>query len=190
VPTIGVSVRFWNEDRSELEALVRALHEIRRQRQVNVRLLPFHEPSDSEASRFLMDKLNGMGEETDVIEGGVELISGVTHPQQMLAQVSACQLLIGMRLHSLIYAASQLVPLIGISYDPKIDHFLHRLHMNAAATTANFNVAKVTEEAVRLLERRDEWQKDKKAVVDALKQQAQEPARAIVTYLLNRSQSS
>ena len=44
--------------------------------------------------------------------------------RQLLSLVGCTDLLIGIRLHALIFAGVQNVPLIGISYDPKIDRFL------------------------------------------------------------------
>lgn len=175
-PIVGVSVRFWNRDRSELDGLVESLRIIAEQRPVNIRFLPFHLPDDVEASRYVMDRIGALPgtSEMDMIENAV-------HPQDMLAEVSTCDILIGMRLHSLIYAASQEVPLIGISYDPKIDQFLKRLGMKAAASTHGFDSRAVAEEAVRVLKNREGWIDSKKETIVRLKLQAQQPAQQIVS---------
>lgn len=176
VRTIGVSVRFWNEDRSELEALARSLQELLAARtDVQLRFLPFHLPSDEVASQFVIDRLGDH-------KNRAEMVRGITHPQDMLAQVAACDLLIGMRLHSLIYAASQFVPMVGISYDPKIDQFLHRLGMKAAASTASFDASAFTEEALGLLDAREQWAASSRAAIEQLKAQAQLPAQRIISF--------
>ena len=41
----------------------------------------------------------------------------------MLALIGKAELVIGMRLHSLIMAANQCVPAVGIVYDPKVAAF-------------------------------------------------------------------
>ncbi|OAS14549.1 polysaccharide pyruvyl transferase CsaB [Paenibacillus oryzisoli] len=176
VRTIGVSVRFWNEDRSELEALARSLQELLAARtDVRLRFLPFHLPSDEVASQFVIDRLGDH-------KSRAEMVRGITHPQDMLAQVAGCDLLIGMRLHSLIYAASQYVPMVGISYDPKIDQFLHRLGMKAAASTARFDASAFAEEALGLLDGREQWAAASRAAIEQLKAQAQLPAQRIVSF--------
>ncbi|OCT13133.1 polysaccharide pyruvyl transferase CsaB [Paenibacillus pectinilyticus] len=176
VRTIGVSVRFWNEDRSELEALARSLQLLLAARtDVRLRFLPFHLPSDEVASQFVIDRLGDHA-------GRAEMVRGVTHPQDMLAQVAGCDLLIGMRLHSLIYAASQYVPMVGISYDPKIDQFLHRLGMKAAASTASFDAEAFSEEALGLLDAREQWAASSRAAIEELKAQAQLPAQRIISF--------
>lgn len=176
VRTIGVSVRFWNEDRSELEALARSLKLLLAARtDVRLRFLPFHLPSDEVASQFVIDRLGDH-------KNKAEMVRDITHPQDMLAQVAACDLLIGMRLHSLIYAASQFVPMVGISYDPKIDQFLHRLGMKAAASTARFDASAFTEEALGLLDAREQWAASSRAAIEELKAQAQLPAQRIISF--------
>ncbi|SEC33598.1 polysaccharide pyruvyl transferase CsaB [Paenibacillus sp. GP183] len=176
--TVGVSVRFWNRDRSELEALSRSLASLLAARNVRLRFLPFHLPEDEVASSYVIDRLGGDHGER------VEMVRGLAHPQEMLHQVASCDLMIGMRLHALIYAASQYVPMVGISYDPKIDQFLHRLGMTAAASTASFDAAAVTAEAIRLLDGREAWAADKQAAIAQLKADAQRPAAQILSLLL------
>ncbi|BFT68646.1 polysaccharide pyruvyl transferase CsaB [Paenibacillus sp. P36] len=174
--TVGVSVRFWNEDRSELEALSRSLAKLlAADSSVRLRFLPFHLPSDEVASQFVIDRLGDHGSRVD-------MVPGIVHPQDMLAQVAACDLLIGMRLHSLIYAASQYVPMVGISYDPKIDQFLHRLGMKAAASTSRFDADALAQEAAALLDGREAWAASKRAAIEELKAQAQFPAKSIVSF--------
>jgi polysaccharide pyruvyl transferase CsaB len=181
VRTVGVSVRFWNEDRSELEALSRSLQLLLAAPGVRLRFLPFHLPSDEVASDYVISRLGGDHGDR------VGLVRGIAHPQDMLEQVADCDLLVGMRLHSLIYAASQYVPMVGISYDPKIDQFLHRLGMKAAASTASFDAEAFAAEAIRLLDERTAWAADKQAAIEELKRQAQRPAQQICTILKERS---
>ncbi len=191
VPIIGISVRFWNKNREELTALAESLREIRKKRDVILRFLPFHLPSDEEASRYVMDLLSsdqdaGAGNLRDRLQ----LIGGITHPQDMLAEVATCDVLIGMRLHSLIYAASQSVPLLGISYDPKINQFLNRLEMDASAYTSldglEFNSGLVENELLGLLENTAEWRLQKSQSIERLRQEAQRPAQQIIAALRHK----
>jgi polysaccharide pyruvyl transferase CsaB len=175
-PIVGISVRYWNGDHSELHKLAEVARKLIGEHQVDIRFLPFHLPSDEQASR---DIIAAMGNTTDRVTIAEEAL----HPQQMLAEVSRCDLLIGMRLHSLIYAASQSVPMVGISYDPKIDQFLARIGMKPAASTSSFSVDEVLETCLLLLNTREEWQATRQPVIDQLKQQAQQPAQQIIEQL-------
>jgi polysaccharide pyruvyl transferase WcaK-like protein len=44
--------------------------------------------------------------------------------------IQRVDLIIAMRLHSLIYAAGQEVPMVGLVYDPKVEGFLKSLNMD------------------------------------------------------------
>lgn len=176
LPIIGISIRKWREDRGDMDRIAEGLRLLCQSRPVHLRFLPFHLPSDEEASQYVMDRLG------DVSDFGCQVTVCPPHeqPQAMLAEVSRCTLLIGMRLHSLIYAANQGVPMIGISYDPKIDNFLHRLQMDAVGTTDALNPDLLAGEASFLLNNRDAWRQEKEPMIQHLKEQANEPAKLII----------
>jgi polysaccharide pyruvyl transferase CsaB len=173
---IGVSVRYWNKDRSELNILAEAITLIMEQTEAQIRFLPFHLPSDDKASLYIRSRLDNK------YTTRITTSAGVTHPQQMLAEVGRCHVLIGMRLHSLIYAASQQVPMLGISYDPKIDQFLNRLGMKAIANTTSISASLVAAEATRLLKQRLQWQQDKRTIIEHLKNESQKPALQVASF--------
>lgn len=177
-PIIGVSVRFWNRDRSELDGIAVSLRTIADRLPVHIRFLPFHLPDDAEASRYVGERIGALpvGSDLDIVEHAV-------HPQDMIAEVCKCDVLIGMRLHSLIYAASQEIPLVGVSYDPKIDQFLNRLGMKAAASVSHFAPEAVAEAALGAIADRASWVRTHQEAIAALKRQAQQPARKIVSLL-------
>ncbi len=59
--------------------------------------------------------------------------------RDMLALVAGCDLLVGMRLHSLVFSALAAVPLVAISYDPKVDGLLDQLDLEPAAAVEEFD---------------------------------------------------
>lgn len=179
LPVIGISVRYWEQDRRELEALAQGLIKANREVTLHLRFLPFHTPSDIEASRFVMEKLKG---EITEHGGQVSICEDAIHPQDMLREVGQCDVLIGMRLHSLIYAAGRRVPLIGISYDPKIDHFLDRIQCHPVGATNTLDAEHVASEIVHLLDTAKEWRSEREDVISKLIQEAGAPARQIVEY--------
>lgn len=179
LPVVGVSVRFWNEARTELTQLAEGLSLLCRRKPVHIRFLPFHVPGDDEASRFVMERLGNVAERGCTVSIAPE----TEHPQDMLREVSRCSLLVGMRLHSLIYAASQNVPLLGVSYDPKIDHFLGRIGSVPVGTAEELDPRILAAEGERLLQEAGTWRKSHAAQIAELKREARVPARRIVEFL-------
>ncbi|WP_313638619.1 polysaccharide pyruvyl transferase CsaB [Paenibacillus sp.] len=179
LPVIGISVRYWEQDRKELDVLAQGLIKANREVPLHLRFLPFHAPSDNEDSRYVMEKLKGSITEYG---GQVSICEDAIHPQHMLREVGQCDVLIGMRLHSLIYAAGRRVPLIGISYDPKIDHFLDRIQCHPVGATNTLDAEQVAAEIVHLLGTAEDWKTEREIVISTLIQEAGAPARQIVEY--------
>ncbi|ASS67256.1 MULTISPECIES: polysaccharide pyruvyl transferase CsaB [unclassified Paenibacillus] len=177
-PVVGVSLRHWRKDGADLDRAAEALAELARRRPVRLRFLPFHTPADAEASRQVMERLGTLG-----AGSSAELAAPGDDPQAMLLEVSRCDMLLGMRLHALIYAAGRRVPMLGLSYDPKIDQFLARLGDGPIATTEAMDAAAFADAAERLLDGGDGWRAEKAAAIDKLQQEARKPAQHIVQYL-------
>ncbi len=174
-PIVGVSVRFWRDDRADLDRVVAALEALagRAPGGVRLRFLPFHHGGDEDASRYVMERLSC----------AAELAPAHEDPQRMLREVGRCALLIGMRLHSLIYAANREVPLLGISYDPKIDQFLARLGQRAVGTTEALDPDHFAEQALETINNPAGWLAACGPAVAKLKQEAIRPAQQIVDFL-------
>lgn len=182
LPVVGVSVRLWNSERTELAKLAEGLASLSRRVPVHIRFLPFHFPGDDEASRFVMERLGNVAEHGSTVSIAAE----TEHPYEMLREVSRCRLLVGMRLHSLIYAASQEVPLLGVSYDPKIDHFMGRLGSVPVGTTEELDPRIVASQAERLLLEGGVWRKSHAPKISELKREARIPAQRIVELLQSK----
>ncbi|GMK49023.1 polysaccharide pyruvyl transferase CsaB [Paenibacillus glycanilyticus] len=179
VPVLGVSLRHWRKDGADLGRAADALAELASRRPVRLRFLPFHTPDDAEASKVVMERLSGR------LAGGssAELAAPGDDPQQMLLEVSRCDALFGMRLHALIYAANQMVPMLGLSYDPKIDQFLHRLGLTPVGTTEQLDPIVFADSAQRLLDDANGWKEEHREAIERLRQQSQQPAQQIAQLL-------
>lgn len=177
-PIIGVSVRPWHPARQDLSTVTEALRGLLDRRPTaKLHFLAFHPPKDRIASEYIIEQLG------QPYRDRIRLFDLGDNPREMLEQVSRCDLMIGMRLHSLIYAAAYLIPMIGISYDPKIDHFLHHLDMEASGSTVDIRPDVIMEQALELLDARERWIDEKREKIDELKQKSRIPAQQICHYL-------
>jgi polysaccharide pyruvyl transferase CsaB len=113
---LGVAIR--NVSRSYYVELAKVLDGFIKKHEYQVVFLPFQCPADMVAINQVMA---AMQEKSAVI-------FRVCRPKEMLSLIACLDLLIGMRLHALIFAAMSAVPLIGISYDPKVGAFLREIN--------------------------------------------------------------
>jgi polysaccharide pyruvyl transferase CsaB len=110
---LGVSVRPWPALEGYQPILAKVLDELV-QKDCRVVFIPMDYSRDWPESKRVLDLMNEKGY---IIQ---EHLSSLEH----IALLSHFDLLVGMRLHSLIFAANRGVPFAGIAYDPKIVAFL------------------------------------------------------------------
>ena len=63
--------------------------------------------------------------------GRASVLDGALPPQQIFTVLSQCDLVVGMRLHSLILALLANVPVLALSYDSKVEQAMRRTGMEA-----------------------------------------------------------
>jgi len=117
-PVIGVSVRQWPALEGYQPELARCLDDLADQG-YQVLFIPMAYPEDVEESR----RVAGLMERPSTV------LDQDLNSRQHLALISRMNFIIGMRLHSLVFAASMGVPFAGISYDPKVDAFLKQFSL-------------------------------------------------------------
>jgi len=109
---VVVSLRNWVESPEIEQTALEALKRLAEHLPVKILLLGMQVPDDLELSRRM-----------HAVVGKTHLQSGAWTPKQIRGVIGKSRLVIGMRLHALILAASACVPCVGISYDPKVKSF-------------------------------------------------------------------
>ena len=99
-------------------------------------------------------------------------------PQQIQTVVSACDLVVGMRLHSTILAMTAGVPVVGLSYDPKVQHIMDQ----AGLRDFTIDLGAIRAPAVADLMARALAERSP-APIDRLKVQARQNARIAIEIL-------
>jgi polysaccharide pyruvyl transferase CsaB len=113
-PLIGISVREWKDWGYYKTTLAEASDRLIAECGARLVFIPMQYPDDMDVARRIADR---MKQPAAVLEEEYTT-------SELLSLVGNLDMLIGIRLHALIFAAVMQVPLIGISYDPKIDRFL------------------------------------------------------------------
>jgi len=138
--TIGVAVRPWGTGAWSGE-LAAALDRLIAARDARVLFVPFHDSphpheSDAQAALSVMRQMKRLDR--------ASIIRGAYTPEERMAIIGSCGLLIGMRLHSLIFAASTGTPLVALSYDPKVAAAMGQIGCGAQVV----DVSAITAESV------------------------------------------
>ncbi len=113
--TVSISVRKWkNETDKMISVLARTADRLIEEENMQVLLLPLHYSEDYKVCQKLQ---KAMKHSCILPEKECRVV-------EMLGLIKNVEVAVGMRLHSLIYAASLNVPVVGIVYDTKVKGFL------------------------------------------------------------------
>ncbi|HAG11219.1 MAG TPA: polysaccharide pyruvyl transferase CsaB [Desulfotomaculum sp.] len=130
--TAGISIREWSLFNEKDQLVVAKLADHLSDSGWQIIFLPFHYPTDFTACLRVKQ----------LMKSPAQVIDKVLTAREAGSIIGSLDLLIGMRLHSLILAAVAGVPFIGISYDPKIKRFLNQLGLHPAGEASSLEYSK------------------------------------------------
>ena len=147
---IGVAVRHWigwGRFQAELAA---ALDKIVEATGAKIIFIPMKFPEDI---RSAMSTADLMKEKCIVFEEEFTT-------REILSLTGCMDLLIGVRLHALIFAGVMNVPLLGISYDPKIERFLDSIGEKPLGNMADVTAQEIFDATIKKLSAQREFRDD------------------------------
>lgn len=169
---ILVSPRNWYNNELFRVEMAKALDRIHHKTGAEIVFCPFHE-SDMAESREIADFMKGPN----------HILRTVYNPEDMMCIVSMSQLVIGVRLHSLIFGALAGRPVAGISYDPKIDGFLKEIGLVPVGDMKSVTADQIVDYVDKLWSDRDEITNKIKSRVETLRQKALENGRLAISLI-------
>ena len=149
---LGISIRDWKDcDGAFWTRFAEQIDEICDKYKLAPVFIPLKKPDDTEISKIVQAKIKTKG----------HILNKPYTAEEIVGIFGVCELTIGMRLHSLIYAAAVCCPAIGISYDPKVSGFVDYI-----GTSSSLELNEVKEN--RLILKADEIMKNKEKIKEEL----------------------
>lgn len=172
-----ICTREWENTELSRVELAKAIDKISEEYGYKAVFLPFYYKKDEEESEKVANYL----------KTPYKIIRGKYDPKEILGIIKNSNLLIGVRLHSLIFALVAIVPFIGISYDPKIDGFLKSVGMKVFKID-KFSSDELVNYAEYILEHKEEIVKNLNEHLQKLKTLADNNFKVFDEYLDNEVQ--
>jgi polysaccharide pyruvyl transferase CsaB len=161
-PVVGFSVRTWKSAERFNEIMAKAADNLIDELGFQVLFIPFHYGEDSKCIMKIKS----------IMKNNAHSVDGRYSAGEVLDMVGKTDLMVGVRLHSLIFSAIQGVPMVGISYDPKIDGFLSRLDMKAVGSVTDLELSDLLVEIQRVWADREKIRMRILAGMEEMRQQA------------------
>ncbi len=158
---VGVSVRPWKGEGAYKAVIARVCDELTAGGR-KVVFLPMHYPGDVTASREIASL---MKEDPHIIERQLNF-------KEMISLMAQTRVLVGMRLHFLIFGALLNVPIVGISYDPKVDRFLSLVDMPAGGSVEDLDYGRLSGCIHRVMDSSDRLREKLAGKVAVLRREA------------------
>lgn len=156
-PLVVVSVRNWKDMDTFICKFAELCDTIVEKYERNILFIGMQMPNDMTVSEKVRKKMKQKA----------YILKGSYTPYEVMGIISQADFILSMRLHTLIFAARQRVPLIGFVYDPKIEYYLEKLDMPSGGKLKEFD-----KEATLALV--DEMIRDKQKFMDKLEQKEAE----------------
>ena len=174
---ITISVRDWNESSIDLYKKIAYTSDALINKGYQVVFIPMHGKRDYEASQKVCEIMNNKA----------SIFPYDSTIEEKIYCIKKSKLIIGMRLHALIFAANVNTPMIGISYDPKIDSFLKLVNQKCIGKVdGNWESDELSNQALKILDNYIYYSKELSKESEKLKKHTQNTANMVINNIKSR----
>ena len=147
-PLIGFALRHWQGEDRFCPEFAQGAALLAQKFDAQIVFLPLQFPADEELSNRVKALMGDKQDATFVLPQSFSA-------EEYLGIISNMQLLVGMRLHALVFAALNGVPFLGVSYDPKVDRFVKAMAGKVTGDVAHITALELTKKAEELWQQKD-----------------------------------
>ena len=143
---IGISIRKWRKNDKKFEVKIADL--INRVYD-DFGLVPVFIPMKYPSDIGISERVSRLCKKSFVVNSKLNV-------DEVIDIISRMDIIIGMRLHSLIFAAGNAVAGIGITYDPKVESFMEYIGQERTVSAEHFDVEKTYAYIKKIVENKEE----------------------------------
>ena len=146
-PFVGVSVRNWKDMDGFVDEFARLCDIIQQKYNRTIVFIVMQVPHDIKISQKVQKRMKTKS----------YLLKDNYSPYEIMGIIKCMDFILSMRLHTLIFAARQRIPLIGFIYDPKIEYYLEKLDMPSGGRISEFQLEKTLKMVEDVIENRQKY---------------------------------
>lgn len=161
-PLVGISVRNWKNLNGFADKLAALCDMIYEKYNRNIVFIVMQYSRDVSISKEVQNKMKNPS----------FLLDDVYSPYEIMGMIGCMDFILSMRLHTLIFAARQRVPLIGFIYDPKIEYYLKKLQMPSGGRIEEFDEVKTFQLAEDMIKQKQSYVERLNVAADLLEEKA------------------
>ena len=173
---VGIAIRNWADTSRWMESLKTCMDDLVSKEHCDVVLIPMQFPEDMVAAKAIGNN-----------HSHIHILQESYSIEELISLMGNMDVVIGMRLHAMIFSALMHVPFLGISYDPKIDNFLALLNRTASTSIKDMDGQALYNDTCELLHHsfsQEEWEQ-----VDQLRKQACENVEILETLVKQKEEN-
>ena len=180
-PLVGLCVREWLGQQQYLEEVARTADLLVERLDARILFIPMFPKKDLPISNYTASMMQHRDR--------VRVVEEELAPEELLSVFSHLDLQVGVRLHSLIFAAMARVPLVGIYYDPKISAFLGQLGLPFADRVETLQAETLSTHCQATWQNREEIKKRLEEGIQEFRQEARRCGQGIYTHFFGEPQA-
>lgn len=162
---IGVMIRPWGSNDKYIFDIAKLCDKLIDEKNVNILFIPMQKTKRINDMLTSQEVINEMSNKAYILKDAYNY-------EEISSIISKMEVIISMRLHSIIYSLISGVPVYGLAYQPKVKSYLKEVDLPVENDLDKLDVQKIFVELIELMQNRDEVFKDIEQKIIELKNKA------------------